>query len=136
MKTKVVGTYWLGHQPIKIILLPGDTGGDFDLAKDKEYIAEIKIHAEDKFPFLMGILMHEIWEAAMTIEKCRFEKTHDFSHNTARYLFLFDHTQFAIMAANVGAFIHACHRDLYMAWKEFTKKPKAKTKKRKIKRKK
>lgn len=115
MKSKLIGTYDLGRERVKLFLSPGCDGTLFLTP------AEIHVGCELEWTEAFDALVHEALEFAMIREGVRFDRSPDFSNSHDNYLFVMLHPQFAQVCARASGFIAACTRDLSRAWKESRK---------------
>ena len=131
MKRVLVGTYWLDGISCRLYLREGSDGGEFDTCPKLGETAWIRIAGDyTRLDYTIGILMHEVLEALLATGEHRYEGSNHKSWSADRYLFHFNHAQFAEVAVKAGEFFHDCYPALVKAWHKWHRKPKA-SKKRK-----
>jgi len=118
MKQKIIGVYPCGGEDVQLVLREGG-GGEFYTTPEKGHVARIKVGADSGhgWPFLVGTLMHEVMEFAMTRAGLRFTPAPDYSLDNGNYLFAMTHTQFSEAVMRAAMFVAAALPDLAKAWK-------------------
>lgn len=120
MKQVIVGTYHLGHPCKPQVVLREGTGGEYWLHPGDQENPRIKIGAdEEAWPSVVTALLHEAFELAADLERCRFCPYLDQADDMAGFWFFFDHHQFAEICSSVAELMTACLPDLSRAWKEW-----------------
>ena len=117
-----VGTYYLGHENVRVALRP-DTGGEFFMSpKDKGCALMMIGQDQDRWHQIVGVLLHEAMEFGFARHALRFDPAPCTTTSHASYVFMMDHEQFEAVASSVGPFMADCLPDLEKAWKKTRKK--------------
>jgi hypothetical protein len=118
---KTVGIYDLGLHAVKLILDFSKEGGHFT-TDSKEHICEITVGANQRWEYVMQVLMHEAFELSLLEVRGRFRYTPDNAGSSDSYVFHFDHNQFSEAAARVGTFVSECLPAMGKVYNKFRKK--------------
>ena len=122
MKQKVIGNFYMGYTQYQLVLREG-TDGEFYLCPGDGEIPRIKIGADYKtWQEVVTVLLHEAYEACLSVNKCRMQVTEDLSNDHSGYVFLMTHVQFSDCCARVSEFITEALPKLATEWKRFKKK--------------
>ena len=123
-KPVLIGTYFLGHENVRVFLRP-ETGGEFWFCPKDKGCATIYIgSAYDHWHNVVGVLMHEAVEFGFARIGTRFDASPSTTRSHASYVFMMTHEQMEVMASSVGPFLADVMPDLEKAWKASKKSPK------------
>lgn len=121
-KPILVGTYYLGHENVRIFLRSGN-GGDFYFCPADKGSAMIQIGSEqDHWHRIVGVLVHEAMEFGFARTGVRFDPAPCTTTSHASYVFMMTHEQMEVVASSIGPFLADCLPDLCKAWKSIKKK--------------
>ena len=119
---KKVGTYFIGHENVRIAFRPGN-GGEFYLSPKDKGCALIVIGCEQNdWNTLVGVLLHEAIEFKLARQGNRFDPSPITTTSNASYMFMMTHEQMEDMASAVGPFLADCLPTVAKVWKT-VKKP-------------
>ena len=119
---KVVGTYFLGHENVRVALRVGNGGELYFCPKDKGSAIIIVGQDQDRWHQIVAVLLHEAIEFKLARQGNRFDPSPITTTSHASYVFMMTHEQMEDMASSVGPFLADCLPDLAKAWKLITKK--------------
>lgn len=128
MSETYIGTWELGYENIDLYMREG-RGGSFQFTPEPKALPRIVVGGSYlKWQDLYTVIVHETMEFALTRGACRYCESQDLSNDTAAFVFMFNHTQFADACAKATEFMVACHKDLRTAWIKHKIKHKVKPK--------
>ncbi len=132
LRQVVVGTFYVGHEQVQLVLREGD-GGEFWVTPERGSLPRIKIGADGEWKQVITRLLHEVLEFVLARSHARFEPSEDLSRDHAAYLFVLDHPTFSDWCARVSDFLSDAVPKLSAAWAEWKRprKPDAGRKTRK-----
>lgn len=81
----------------------------------------MKLGADGDWKDMINKLLHESMEFFMEKIQCRFYPCNDLAHNSAAYVFVMNHQQFADCCAKAGELLSTSLPDLATAWKAWNK---------------
>lgn len=119
---KKVGTYFLGHENVRVALRPGTGGEFFFCPKDKGSALIMVGHDQDRWHQIVAVLLHEAIEFKLARQGNRFDPAPITTTSHASYVFMMTHEQMEDMASAVGLFLTDVLPDLAKAWKTVKKK--------------
>ena len=121
MRQKIIGNYFLGCESVQLVARER-TGAEFWTVPAVGQTARIKVGMDDaNWSEVVGRLIHEVGEFAMTREGVRFNPDHPMPHCQDEYVFHFTHPQFDRIAMNMADFLAAALPDLSAAYKKWSK---------------
>lgn len=116
MESIKVGTWELGYENVELFIKEG-RDGSFQFTPNPKEMPRIILGGNYvEWQNIYTILIHETMEFALTRGACRYSESQDLSNDTAAFVFMFNHSQFADACAKAAKFIVACHNDLKKAW--------------------
>lgn len=116
MKDKLIGTYVLGGENIRLYLIDG-ASCFYNLQPDDKGCGRIRIGYDNTWHRLIGNLTHEAIECSMRRLDCAYFHQNDKSDDNGNRFFAMDHRQMSEVAAWTGQFIAECYNDLRKAYK-------------------
>ena len=117
MKPQIIGDYEIGYEYVHLVLRDG-LGAEFCRISDDVTIPTITIGADDAdWQHIIDRLLHESFELISDRLGCRLYPSGNLARNSAAYVFVLDHQQFADCCAKVAEFLAAALPDLAKAWK-------------------
>ncbi len=123
MKPQVIGDYEIGYECVRLLLRDG-VGAEFYLLPDDVVIPTILVGADEPdWKRIVAMLLHESFELISCRLGCRFYPSSDMANNTAAYVFVLNHQQFADCCAKVADFLAAAMPDVKKAWTTRRKSP-------------
>lgn len=124
MKQQTVGTYYIGHEQIQVVLREG-MGGEFFSCPERGSVPRMKIGADScSWPYIVGTVLHEAFEFQMSMRSCRLEPADDLGRDHAQYIFLMKHPQYSDICARVGQFMADALPDISRAWSKWKRNTK------------
>ena len=123
MKQKIIGTFYMGHTEVELVLREGD-GGEFYAAPERGKIPRIKVGADYKeWRKVVQVLLHEAMELVMEDMYLRYNCSKETAGDHASYMFMFNHSpQFTEICARVGDFLTDALPALATEWKKWKKR--------------
>lgn len=115
MSKRLVGTYTLGYENVRLYLRDG-VGGDLNTRPDNTGPAAIYIGSDMEWWYLVGVLLHEAFEFQTIRMGLRFKSDSSMCSSYADFLFVMTHEQFSDAMHRVGQFIDECLPDLKKAY--------------------
>jgi hypothetical protein len=122
MKQKIIGFFPLGPDEVQLVLREGN-GGEFYIAPEPGHVPRIKVGADQPtWDRIVMVLLHEALELALFKAHVRFDQSHDYAQDSAAYIFVMDHTQYAEAVARCATFITPALPALSKEWNKWRKK--------------
>lgn len=116
MKQRVIGTYVIGFEQVKLVLTDDD-GGAFYLIPSDGGVPIMNVGADfESWHKVVEVLLHETAEFAMMRQGARFSPSPDHAADHGGYFFVMDHQKFSQVMAMVAEFAAAALPDLAEAW--------------------
>jgi hypothetical protein len=113
---KSVGVFELGYENVELFI-KDKRGGSFQFTPESQSLPRIIVGGSyTKWQDVYTVLVHETVEFALTRGACRYSESQDLSNDTAAFVFMFNHSQFADACAKAAEFMVACHQPLHRAW--------------------
>ena len=117
MKSQVVGEYEIGYECVRLVLRDGE-GAEFELLPGGGGISAITIGCDDaNWSHMVARLLHESFEFVSSRLGCRYYPSGDIANNSAAYVFMLNHQQFADCCAKVADFASIALPDFQKAWR-------------------
>jgi hypothetical protein len=122
MKQKIVGHYYIGHECVQLV---ATEGGEGSLYFTPEYgkVPRIKVGVDyDDYQDALEVLLHEVYEFALTREGTRHLGTDTFTEDHTQYLFVMTHCQFSNITSKCSVFLTEALPEFKKAWAKWHKK--------------
>jgi hypothetical protein len=113
-----LGVFEIGWENVLLIVDAETTGGSFTMCP-KESVPEISIGIKyDKFQHVLGVLIHEAMEFALTRLQARYSPSLEIAGDHSAYLFSFNHVVLSESSYMVAEYINSAIEPLRKAWEE------------------
>lgn len=114
----ILGIFELGYEYVTLEVQT-EMGGAFNLCHADHERARIKVGLDyEKFEKVVGCLVHESLEFALTRLQARFSPSLDLSCDHSAYLFSFNHVTLSEASFMVAEFVTATMPSLRDAWEK------------------
>lgn len=111
---KIIGTYYLGPDKVKLYQSPGSDGS---ITARDGYVEMVIGIDKNHWPYVLSVLIHESMELAAAQMQLRVRSTDLWGTSSDSYIFLMTHPQFSEAVARSSGFMAACIPDLAAAFK-------------------